>query len=267
MSLTCDWCGKTFDRSGERGPIPKYCSANHRQRAYEARRAVKVFEAALPKIDLSAFAAVQELSAEALGLTKAMEAATAPMRDALSSVAFDQLERVRRETAESIKVFEAALPKIDLSVVADIDQFPVEGLTSILEGDDLTLARGLLGSLQSRPLLEWSMDEVLQARESWDQIAAEIESLDIEVDPALVPGNLEGAAILATLGVLVAVEAGSSKILLDVAIFTLNALLGLIHMTWQAASLPGVSAPVGTLGGLSGIVALALYLRDRGSQS
>jgi len=37
--LTCSWCGSTFERTTNRGPSPSYCSASHRQRAYEARRA------------------------------------------------------------------------------------------------------------------------------------------------------------------------------------------------------------------------------------
>jgi hypothetical protein len=35
--LSCEWCGRTFDRPAKRGPAPKYCSVGHRQRAYEKR--------------------------------------------------------------------------------------------------------------------------------------------------------------------------------------------------------------------------------------
>jgi hypothetical protein len=35
---TCGWCGDTFHRPHERGPIPKYCSTAHRQQAYRARQ-------------------------------------------------------------------------------------------------------------------------------------------------------------------------------------------------------------------------------------
>jgi hypothetical protein len=111
------------------------------------------------------------------------------------------------------------------------------------------------------------MGEISQARESWGQIEAEIGSLDGELDSAPVRGSLEIVALLATVAILIAVEAASSRVLLDVATFTIDAIAGLIYMTWQAASMPGVSAPIGTLGGLSGIIALALYLRDRGSWS
>ena len=37
-ALTCQWCGCTFGRSSTRGPVPRFCSRSHRQRAYEARR-------------------------------------------------------------------------------------------------------------------------------------------------------------------------------------------------------------------------------------
>ena len=41
--LVCAQCGRLFERPRRIGPIPKYCSAAHRQRAYEARR----YEAAI----------------------------------------------------------------------------------------------------------------------------------------------------------------------------------------------------------------------------
>jgi hypothetical protein len=40
VTITCSWCGDHFDRSPQKGRIPKYCSATCRQRAYEARRTV-----------------------------------------------------------------------------------------------------------------------------------------------------------------------------------------------------------------------------------
>lgn len=38
--LVCKWCGETFTVPSGPGPTPKYCRPSHRQRAYEARRAV-----------------------------------------------------------------------------------------------------------------------------------------------------------------------------------------------------------------------------------
>lgn len=37
--LECEWCGREFGRPHSQGPVPRYCSAAHRQRAYEARKA------------------------------------------------------------------------------------------------------------------------------------------------------------------------------------------------------------------------------------
>jgi hypothetical protein len=45
--LTCEWCGKQFLRAKSRGPIPKYCSMGHRQRASEVRRTGRVATAVL----------------------------------------------------------------------------------------------------------------------------------------------------------------------------------------------------------------------------
>lgn len=38
MDLTCRWCGEAFTSAHRPGPLPRYCRASHRQRAYEARR-------------------------------------------------------------------------------------------------------------------------------------------------------------------------------------------------------------------------------------
>ena len=38
MTLICEWCGRSFERTNVYGPIPKYCTPSHRQRAYEARK-------------------------------------------------------------------------------------------------------------------------------------------------------------------------------------------------------------------------------------
>lgn len=36
--LVCEWCDAPFSRPSDMGPSPKFCSASHRQRAYEVRR-------------------------------------------------------------------------------------------------------------------------------------------------------------------------------------------------------------------------------------
>jgi hypothetical protein len=38
MRSICEWCGETFARTTNRGPMPKYCSAAHRQAAHRARQ-------------------------------------------------------------------------------------------------------------------------------------------------------------------------------------------------------------------------------------
>ena len=50
-ALTCQWCGRTFRRSSTRGPVPRFCSRSHRQRAYEARRTVAVLAGQLGEVD------------------------------------------------------------------------------------------------------------------------------------------------------------------------------------------------------------------------
>lgn len=43
--LTCDWCGKEFERPNAAGAPPRFCGRGHRQRAYEARRKAKALGA------------------------------------------------------------------------------------------------------------------------------------------------------------------------------------------------------------------------------
>jgi hypothetical protein len=37
----CEWCGQLFTPAERRGPVPRYCRASHRQRAYEKRRGLR----------------------------------------------------------------------------------------------------------------------------------------------------------------------------------------------------------------------------------
>ena len=41
-SFMCEWCDVPFTRPSTMGPPPKFCSASHRQRAYELRRLEKI---------------------------------------------------------------------------------------------------------------------------------------------------------------------------------------------------------------------------------
>lgn len=41
-AFTCEWCDLPFARPSAMGPPPKFCTASHRQRAYEVRRLEKV---------------------------------------------------------------------------------------------------------------------------------------------------------------------------------------------------------------------------------
>ena len=36
-NLTCEWCGRPFERTNSKGPRPRFWTAANRQRAYEAR--------------------------------------------------------------------------------------------------------------------------------------------------------------------------------------------------------------------------------------
>ncbi len=217
----------------------------------------------MPKVDLPDFSVLQGFSAEALGLTKSMEAALGPMSHQLSSLAFEQLESVRREAAAAIKAFEGAMPKVDLPDFSSPHTFPTDALFSLLESDTLAQGRELFQSLQARPLLERSIHEIVGARELWERIDLEIESVESLADLTSESTTSKAFAILATVATLVAVEAGASRVLLDLAVFALEAVVGLIQLAWQVASLPEISAPMSTFGAVAGILALALYLRDR----
>ena len=230
----------------------------------QAAQAVTALGAAMPMIDTSAIAAFEGFSAEALGLTKAMEAVTAPMREAMSSVAFDELERVRTQAAQAVTALGAAMPMIDTSAIAAFEGFPAEALSTILGSEDLKGGRALMDSLDQLSVAEWSVKEMVATQDSWSRFETALDSFDTDVqglDPSSAP---QVVAALVALATLLAVEVGSSEVLLDAALFTVNAVLGLVSMVWQLATLNGVSAPMGTLGGLAGIISLILLLRDGG---
>ena len=47
--LTCAYCGKRFERPSNMGPVPRYCSASHRQRAFEKQREQRRIDAAIAR--------------------------------------------------------------------------------------------------------------------------------------------------------------------------------------------------------------------------
>lgn len=40
--INCEYCGKEFPKPNQRGPVPKFCSPAHRQRAYEESKFKRV---------------------------------------------------------------------------------------------------------------------------------------------------------------------------------------------------------------------------------
>lgn len=119
-----------------------------------------------------------------------------------------------------------------------------------------------MSGLGAQPLLEFSVEDLVAARGHWDRIEAEVAAAQAELhqDEELQPPD--DVALVALLMTLLSLEASASGVLLDFTLFALESLMALVHLVWQAASLPAVSAPVGTL---SGLVAIILYLRDQRS--
>lgn len=77
--FTCEWCDEVFSRPPRRGPNPRYCSASHRQRAYEARQTVQYAASQLKSVELSsAFAA--HVKASELAASKVTSAFAAQMK-------------------------------------------------------------------------------------------------------------------------------------------------------------------------------------------
>lgn len=105
---TCEWCGETFEPKSRRGPRPRFCSASHRQRAYEARRGARAHETVRESPISAAFQHLVdsgELTEEALApLTGALRQAMKPLLDQQSALT----ESVARSTL-------AAMPAFDLS--------------------------------------------------------------------------------------------------------------------------------------------------------
>jgi hypothetical protein len=205
---------------------------------------------------------------DALGLTDVMEKAVAPIRETLSSMALSQLEATRLEASQMIRVFEESLPRVDVDALTDFQQMSFVSLVSILEDENLALGRQMLEHVQLLPLVDWSMHYIHEATDMWRLLDEEVKSLRDELDLSPAESGVPPVAVIAaTIAALLAVEVESSRILLDFATFSVEAMVALLQLLWQAASLPGVSAPVGTIGGLAGILGLALYLRDRQRRS
>ena len=44
-TVICEWCNKPFPVLARKGPVPKFCSGAHRQRAFEQRRLMRALRA------------------------------------------------------------------------------------------------------------------------------------------------------------------------------------------------------------------------------
>lgn len=62
--LTCEWCGGSFPRRSNMGPIPRYCSSGHRQRAHEVRR-IQRLETEITRLRSAMEAMADQVTAEA----------------------------------------------------------------------------------------------------------------------------------------------------------------------------------------------------------
>ena len=52
MTLTCEQCGQEFTKPHHRGPVPKYCRAACRQRAYQRRQRATMLDLLRHAVDL-----------------------------------------------------------------------------------------------------------------------------------------------------------------------------------------------------------------------
>ena len=104
----CEWCGESFEPKSRRGPRPRFCSASHRQRAYEARRGARAHETVRESPISAAFQQLvdsgQVTDKDLAPLTGALRQAMAPLLEQQSALA----ESLSRSVL-------AAMPKFDMS--------------------------------------------------------------------------------------------------------------------------------------------------------
>ena len=117
-SLNCEWCGRPFERPHSRGPVPRFCSRSHRQRAYEGRREAERRHN-LAELDV---AALREVAQRAAGIEEIARQAAANIDvTALQEVAQRAagIEKIARQAAANIDV--AGLQEIARQAAANID--------------------------------------------------------------------------------------------------------------------------------------------------
>lgn len=89
--LVCEWCHETFVPSSKRGPVPKYCSPAHRQRAFEARKrhAQGAAEQSATSPLAAAFADLEKSAMASNAFTQISETLASPM----VAAAFSDLQK------------------------------------------------------------------------------------------------------------------------------------------------------------------------------
>ena len=129
-SLNCEWCGRPFERPHSRGPVPRFCSRSHRQRAYEGRREAERRHN-LAELDV---AALREVAQRAAGIEEIARQAAANIDvTALQEVAQRAagIEKIARQAAANIDV--AGLQEIARQVAANIGA--IRGLEALEDLD------------------------------------------------------------------------------------------------------------------------------------
>ncbi len=104
---TCEWCGQSFTPQSTRGPKPRFCSASHRQRAYEARRGVRAHETVSESPISDAFKHLVDSG-------QVTEETLAPFTGALRQAITPLLEQQTALAAALSTAALASMPKIDL---------------------------------------------------------------------------------------------------------------------------------------------------------
>lgn len=104
----CEWCGESFEPKSRRGPRPRFCSASHRQRAYEARRGARAHETVSESPISAAF---QQLVDSGEVTDRVLAPLTGALRQAMAPL-LEQQSALAESFGRSVL---AAMPKFDMS--------------------------------------------------------------------------------------------------------------------------------------------------------
>jgi len=252
-STRCEWCGAAFQQPHTRGPVPKYCSPSHRQRAYEERRR-DATQRALAGADLAANAFAQLGGSVTADLTDVFAEASRHWEQtqralAGADLAANAFAQLNGSVAVWGGIAGGLLASLDTAILPSAD-LATPAARLITDEEALDRLRSRTNDTGMTPVRDLHPDELAELQSDWGEVAEAAATIGHEL-AAPHDGPQSPAIDLFILAAALAVEAGASSAVLMIIQSAYESVVGLAAMAFAAASEPAIAVPISTLGAVA----------------